>query len=388
MPRDTSFRFNIPVTVIRDSSTGEERFETKAAIWQENISLPVKADVEVGDVIQRGLPNGKTQRYLVTAVNVLQNPFRASMDYTEVEFDVLTEAPIQSKGIVRDVIPGTFKKIDLRYLAAALASGVSQDQLTQLELELPSTTSGTKIMRASEIVKHFYNGDDPDGDFLRMLDFIYLENPYAEQALSRAEYQSLEQNVLKQRNIQLGDDGYYVAGPFDQYLGNRNPGSDSGTSSTTEGNTSVSPDAVTPQSIFIVHGHDQNTVNDVRIRVSRLTEIMPEILADSAGRGDTIIEKFERRAAKSDYAIVVLTPDDEGRAKNSTSTDLNDRARQNVILELGYFYAKLGREKVAVIHHGVELPSDIAGVNYIRYGTSTWIEELRAELKAAGFSLA
>jgi len=142
-----------------------------------------------------------------------------------------------------------------------------------------------------------------------------------------------------------------------------------------------------PKSIFIVHGHDKSTVNDVRIEVNDLTGIMPEILADSAGRGGTIIEKFEKRAAESDYAIVVLTPDDEGRAKADASAELKARARQNVILELGYFYAKLGREKVAVIHHGVELPSDINGVNYIRYNTSTWMKELRTELAAAGFDL-
>ncbi|RKO26129.1 hypothetical protein D7Z96_05135 [Pseudarthrobacter phenanthrenivorans] len=387
MARDTSFRFNVPVTVIRDGFAGEERFETKAAIWQGNISLPIKADVEVGDVIQRELPNGKTQCYLVTAVNVLQNPFRGSMDYTEVKFTVLTEALTRSKGNLNDVIPGKFKKTDLRYLAAALAEGVTQDQLNQLELDLPFTTEGSKIKRASAIVQHFFNSDDPDGMFLRMLDFIYFENPYAEQALSSAEYRRLDQNVLKQRNIELGDNGYYVSRPYDQYLASGDPVSDSEASSTTEGNISVSPNAVAPKTIFIVHGHDVNTVNDVRIKVNGLTGIMPEILADSAGRGDTIIEKFERRAAESDYAIVVLTPDDEGRAKNSTSTDLNDRARQNVILELGYFYAKLGRDKVAVIHHAVELPSDIVGVNYIQYGTVTWLEELREELKDAGFKL-
>ncbi|MFE4227956.1 TIR domain-containing protein [Arthrobacter sp. NPDC056886] len=147
------------------------------------------------------------------------------------------------------------------------------------------------------------------------------------------------------------------------------------------------PNSTSPKTIFIVHGHDTSTVNDVRIEVNDLTGIMPEILADSAGRGDTIIEKFERRAAESDYAIVVLTPDDEGRAKCNGSAELQARARQNVILELGYFYARLGRTKVAVIHHGVELPSDINGVNYITYDTTTWRKELRGELNAAGFEL-
>lgn len=137
--------------------------------------------------------------------------------------------------------------------------------------------------------------------------------------------------------------------------------------------------------IFIVHGHDLAAVNDVKVKVHSLTGIMPQVLADQPGQGDTIIEKFEKHAGKSDFAIVLLTPDDEGRAVGTD--DLNPRARQNVILELGYFLGKLGRTKVAVLNKNVEHPSDINGVNYIPYGAATWVEELRRELRAAGFSL-
>lgn len=141
-----------------------------------------------------------------------------------------------------------------------------------------------------------------------------------------------------------------------------------------------------PQRIFIVHGHDTGAVNDVKIWVHRWTGIMPEILADQPGRGDTIIEKFEREANQSNYAIVLLTPDDEGRVRG-TDEVLQARARQNVILELGYFFGKLGREKVAVLNGGVEQPSDVHGLNYISYGKGAWTEELRAELRHAGFTL-
>jgi hypothetical protein len=407
MARDSSFRFNVPITVVRDGEVDEKRLEMKAAIWQETISLPVDADVEVGDAIERKLPNGKMQSYLVTAVNVLQSPFRSgsgtSMDFTEVKFTVLKDANSRSTGNLNDVTLGTFKKIDLRYLAFALAEGVIQDQIDHFELGLSIHTEGSKIKRASAIVKHIFDGDDPDGIFLNMLDFIYVENPRAAQALSSPEYKLLAQNVLGPRKIQLGDSGYYVASEKDTMTSGSNSSDMPTPRPSQPGSRPVRPglapqtiptggsitmsNSAAPKTIFIVHGHDMSTVNDVRIEVNDLTGIMPEILADSAGRGDTIIEKFERRAAESDYAIVVLTPDDEGRAKGDSSADLKARARQNVILELGYFYAKLGRMKVAVIHHGVELPSDINGVNYIRYGTTTWLKELRSELGAAGFEL-
>jgi len=39
------------------------------------------------------------------------------------------------------------------------------------------------------------------------------------------------------------------------------------------------------------------------------------------------------------------------------------RARQNVIMELGWFMARLGRKRVVILHQGeVEIPSDISGV--------------------------
>jgi predicted nucleotide-binding protein len=103
---------------------------------------------------------------------------------------------------------------------------------------------------------------------------------------------------------------------------------------------------------------------------------MPEILADSPGRGDTIIEKFERRANDATFAHVLLTPDDVGHAK--AAGDLNPRARQNVVLELGYFFGQLGRQNVVVLNAGVEQPSDVNGINYIAYPGQNWKYDLQS----------
>ena len=86
------------------------------------------------------------------------------------------------------------------------------------------------------------------------------------------------------------------------------------------------------------------------------------------------------------FAVVVLAPDDVGRAKESP--DLHDRARQNVILELGYFVGRLGRSRVCALHKGtVELPSDILGVVYVPYSDDGgWRVQLARELRAAGFT--
>ena len=65
------------------------------------------------------------------------------------------------------------------------------------------------------------------------------------------------------------------------------------------------------------------------------------------------------------------------------------RARQNVIFELGYFIARLGRKRVAALKQdSVEVPSDFSGVVYLPYDSNkAWKQALAKELKAAGFEI-
>lgn len=297
-------------------------------------------------------------------------------------------------GSLNSVNSRLFKRVDLQYLSAALASGLTQDEISQYELGLPITTGGAKTKRAAEIVRHIFEKDsDPDSAFLKLLNYIYLETTGVHNARELLEYKRLMLHVLGPRDIQLTDDGYQQSNG----LGNAGTTEDSTDSSSSlvpqapvapsaERDFTV-PEKPSPEAIFIVHGHDEASANKVRIKVHAWTGIMPIVLGEQAGGGRTIIEKFEKAAAASNFALVMLTPDDEGRAKSESSGDLSARARQNVILELGYFYGALGRDRVAVLYKDVELPSDINGVNYIGYGSSEWTEELRAELIEAGFSL-
>src|SRR3546814_951074 len=57
--------------------------------------------------------------------------------------------------------------------------------------------------------------------------------------------------------------------------------------------------------------------------------------------------------------------------------------------DLGYFFAKLGRDKVVVlIKDEVELPSDVMGIVYERMDANEgWKLKLARELKSAGFDV-
>ena len=78
-------------------------------------------------------------------------------------------------------------------------------------------------------------------------------------------------------------------------------------------------------------------------------------------------------------------PDDEGRVNGGT---LKPRARQNVLLELGYFIGLLGRERVCALKRGnIELPSDIGGTVFEEYDGGGWRQRLGQELQAVGYEI-
>jgi predicted nucleotide-binding protein len=144
----------------------------------------------------------------------------------------------------------------------------------------------------------------------------------------------------------------------------------------------------TPSSrdIFLVHGHDAGAKEEVARFLEKL-ELRPIILHEQPDQGRTIIEKFEDHSNVG-FAVVLLTPDDEGYPKNQPSKK-QDRARQNVVLELGFFLSKLGRTNVsALLKDKVELPTDYSGVLYITMDPhGAWHLKLAKEIKSAGIDI-
>ena len=138
--------------------------------------------------------------------------------------------------------------------------------------------------------------------------------------------------------------------------------------------------------VFVVHGHD----NEAKQSIARFLEklgLEAIILHERTNAGLTIIEKFEKNSDVA-YAVVLMTPDDVGALENEKQK-LQHRARQNVILELGYFMGRLGREHVCALLKGdIERPSDSDGIIYIALDPNDgWKILLAKELKEAGLNI-
>jgi len=142
--------------------------------------------------------------------------------------------------------------------------------------------------------------------------------------------------------------------------------------------------------VFVVHGRDE----EAKSVVARFIEhcgLEPIILHERTDRGRTIIEKFEEEAEVG-FAVVLLTPDDVGGLSAGGTLEVQApayRARQNVVLELGYFLGKLTRSRVCALMKGsIEVPSDYSGVVYTPMGADEgWKVKLARELKAAGYDI-
>jgi predicted nucleotide-binding protein len=149
--------------------------------------------------------------------------------------------------------------------------------------------------------------------------------------------------------------------------------------------------AIVPK-VFVAHGHDDEVTADV-VDFLKTRGAHAVVLREETKTSQTVLEAFEAHA-NVQFALILMTPDDEGRLKvepPQTPLPLQARARQNVIFELGFFLAKLGRNRVVALEKqggAIEQPSNFHGVltQTIDPG-GRWREKLAETMRDAGIAL-
>jgi len=137
--------------------------------------------------------------------------------------------------------------------------------------------------------------------------------------------------------------------------------------------------------VFIIHGHDEARLLELEKLLKEQWDLQSVVLRDQPGKGTTLIEKFEREATGVDFAIALLTPDDLVPGKDRDAEE--HRPRPNVVFELGWFYGRLGRDRVCILRkRGTQIHSDLNGIGYIEFDTrvADKVPELQRELRDAG----
>jgi predicted nucleotide-binding protein len=154
-----------------------------------------------------------------------------------------------------------------------------------------------------------------------------------------------------------------------------------------------------PSSVFVVHGHETAALNRLEKYLGSVG-VVPIILSRLEESPQSLFQKFMTIGAQAHFAIVLLCADDYGASRRQYEAPsvgdraLQFRARQNVILELGFFYGRLGWESVFVVYEepaqvfpNFERPSDLDGVVFDSISDAGWQQKLGAKLTAAGFQL-
>jgi Zn-dependent protease with chaperone function len=123
--------------------------------------------------------------------------------------------------------------------------------------------------------------------------------------------------------------------------------------------------------ILIIHGHDQVALLELKdlLHTNFPNVALRVMMTDHFGTL-SMPEKFEKISVDIRGAIALVTPDDVGAALNRYEMT-NARARQNVIMEIGFIWGRLGRDRCMLMMRGdLELPSDLSGIDFQKFERS------------------
>jgi predicted nucleotide-binding protein len=98
--------------------------------------------------------------------------------------------------------------------------------------------------------------------------------------------------------------------------------------------------------------------------------------------GSTLLDGLLRLGGEVDFAVLVLSGDDELRCRGQVHTV----PRDNVLFEAGLFIGLVGPARTLLVEDerdGLKLPSDLAGITRVRYRSRDGVDDDRAAVDAA-----
>lgn len=153
--------------------------------------------------------------------------------------------------------------------------------------------------------------------------------------------------------------------------------------------------------VFLVHGHDEFALGALQSMLRNDLGLEPLIIRDLVTHGiETIFQTIEREAADCHAVVVLMTPDDvvlvppyDREAKMKRLEKVN-HARQNVIMELGFFlglWHETERRRIIILcSNDVVMPSDLDGVRHLRYQVTPTdlFLKIRKQFESWGYNFA
>jgi hypothetical protein len=135
-----------------------------------------------------------------------------------------------------------------------------------------------------------------------------------------------------------------------------------------------------PSRVLLIHGHAKDYL-ELQQWLQKEALADPAVMGQEFTAAQTRPEKFERLADEADAAIALATPDDVASA--IIRTDIQNRARQNVWVEGGWFWGRLGRNRLLLlVWRDIEIPSNLDGIEHVKYETSVVDPQVQSKLRS------
>ena len=282
-----------------------------------------------------------------------------------------------------------FKLSDKRYLIAAYAGGATHGSMGVFESGLQFTAMGSnKVERATSTINYLFKQRNTDDLVIELLNFLFVENPYANTTSENANYEALRAAVLEPRGIRLTVDGFMISPPaasltasalpepsppLTQSLDHLSTPSAEATGTGTVAKPVAPTQTPSSKTVFVVHGRDRRPVDAIETFLMFLGLTMMTWSEAVKLSGETQPHTYDVVKAGMDGAaavIVIFSPDDEATVKSQFAA-IGERqapqgqARQNVLVEAGMAFAQSRKKTIFVQSETTRPITDLEGFNWV-----------------------